>query len=128
MSASIRIETPWHQRLVDDMVDGYAEWRDACAAVQAAYDLWSRAAARDELLAFAVYEAALDEEERSSQVYADLVQRVLSCGVVEHEGDRPSRGALWSRMRLALSRRRFLVHRSSDTRNKRGLTGGGAPA
>jgi hypothetical protein len=128
MSVAIRIETLWHQRLMDDMVDAYAEWRDACAAVQAADDLWRNAAAQDELLAFGGCEAALDKEERLSQVYADLLQRVLSCGVIAHERDRPSRGALWSRMRLALSRRRFLIRPSSDTPNKRGLTGGGAPA
>jgi hypothetical protein len=124
MSVSIRIETPWHQQLVDDMVDAYAEWRHACAAVQAAYDLWSDAAAQDELLAFGAYAAALDKEERLSQVYADLVQRVLSCGVIDHERDRPSRRALWSRMRLALSPRRFLIRASSDTPNTRGLTDG----
>jgi hypothetical protein len=128
MSVSIGIETPWQKRLVDDMVDAYAEWRGACAAVQAAYDLWSNAAAQDALLACGAYEAALDKEERSSQLYADRVQRVLSCGVIEHERDRPPRRALWSRMRLALSLRRFLIRPSSDTPNKRGLTGGGAPA
>jgi len=107
MSVGVRIEIPWHRRLVDDMVDAYAQWRHESAAVQAAYELWNDAAAQDQVLAFGAYEAALDEEERSSQVYADLVQRVLSSVVLDHG----SRGFSWravrSRMRLALSHRRF---------------------
>jgi hypothetical protein len=125
---AVRIELPWQQRLVDDMVDAYGEWRDECAAVQAAYDLWTNAAAQDELLAFVAYQAALDKEERSSEVYADLVHRVSSCVVRRHERRRPLRRALWSRIRLAFSRRRFLSRPSSDTPNTRGLTRGSAPA
>jgi hypothetical protein len=50
-------------------------------------------------LPFGAYEAALDEEERSSQVYADLVQRVVSSLVIDHEHDRPSWRALFARVR-----------------------------
>jgi hypothetical protein len=81
VSIALRIELPCQQRLVDDMIDAYAQWRHECAAVREAYDLWSEATTEDELVAFAVYEAALDEEERSSQAYADLVRRVLTTRV-----------------------------------------------
>jgi hypothetical protein len=85
MSLAVRIELPWHQRLVDDMVDAYAQWRQDCKAVQAAYDQWSNATAEDELLAFGAYETALDKEGRSSQEYAELVQRVLTSVVPNQE-------------------------------------------
>jgi hypothetical protein len=85
MSLAVRIELPWHQRLVDDMVDAYARWRQECKAVQAAYDQWSNATAEDELLAFGAYETALDKEERSSRDYEELLQRVLSFVVPDQE-------------------------------------------
>jgi hypothetical protein len=118
MSLAVRIELPWHQRLVDDMVDAYAQWRHECASVRAAYDLWSNAAAGDALLAFRAYEAALDQEECSSKVYADLVHRVLSCVVLDNERGRPSRRVLWSRMRFAQPHRRFIGRRAYDPRAK----------
>ena len=72
-----RSSTPsWHQHLVDDMVVAYVEWREACPNVRAAYDRWARARPDDEMLAFGAYQAALDTEERASQVYADHVRRV----------------------------------------------------
>ena len=118
MSVAVRIDRPWHQRLVDDMVDAYAQWRDECKALQAAYDLWSNASAEDELLAFGAYEAALDKEERASQVYADLVQKVLSRVLLDRHGDRPSWRAARSRFRRALSRRRHPGPVSFDQRTK----------
>jgi hypothetical protein len=128
MSMVVRIETPWHQRLVDDMVDAYAQWRGECAAVQAAYDLWCNAAAEDESLAFGLYEAALDKEERSSQVYADLVQRVSSVLVPDSEPRRRPWRALRSLMRFALPQRRLLSRSASRRRSKQDWKAGGAPA
>jgi hypothetical protein len=118
MSVALRMELPAHKRLVDDMVDAYAQWRDESAAVQAAYDLWSKAVAADEVLAFGAYEAALDIEERSSQVYADLVQRVLSFVVLDNERGRPPRRVLWSRMRFVPPRQWFTRRRPADRRAK----------
>jgi hypothetical protein len=120
MSTALRIELPWQQRLVDDMVYAYAQWRHECAAVQAAYDLWRHAVAEDEVLAFGAYEAALDEEERSSQAYADIVERVLSFVSPDHEHGRPGRRPPLSRMRFALTQRRFL-QRLFGPANKGGL-------
>jgi hypothetical protein len=122
MSMTLWIELPWQQRLVDDMVDAYVQWGDECAAVQSAYDLWSHAAADDEDLAFGAYEAALDEEERSSQTYADLVKQVLSFVSPARDHRRPSRRALPSRMQSALAYRGFL-HRLLRAREQVRTTG-----
>jgi hypothetical protein len=70
------ITTPWQQRRVDEMVDAYADWREECVVVQDAYDRWSHAPTAHRAEAFAAYEAALDGEERASQLYAGLVARI----------------------------------------------------
>lgn len=76
MSFSSSIASPSHPRWVDEMVDAYADWREACAFVQDAYDRWCGASAEDESLAFGAYGTALDNEERAALVYAGHVQRV----------------------------------------------------
>ena len=58
------------------MIDLYVDWREECAEVQAAYDRWSEAQKNERAHAFAAYRAALDREERASEVYAQLVDRV----------------------------------------------------
>jgi hypothetical protein len=75
MSFTIPTETPSRQRLVDELIHAYAEWREQCTAVREAYDRWSLAPAEQAPLAAAAYEAALDCEERASKVYAELVGR-----------------------------------------------------
>jgi hypothetical protein len=119
MSVTVPIELPWHRRLVDDMVDAYAEWRHECAAVQAAYDVWSGAAADDELLAFAAYEAAVDREELASQVYADLVRMVLRWVVPDDASGRSPWRAVRSRLRLSSPHRGYSGALSSDPRTKK---------
>jgi hypothetical protein len=64
-------------RLVDRMIGAYVDWREACFVVHDAYDSWASATgslARDAF--FWRYAAALDAEERASEVYASLVRRV----------------------------------------------------
>ena len=60
----------------DPLVDLYVEWREECSSVHSAYERWCRAPRDDSPVAFAAYNAALDREERASNVYAALVQRV----------------------------------------------------
>jgi hypothetical protein len=60
---------------VDATLDAYIEWREECDAVGVAYRSWSAASADDSPLAFAVYVAALDREQRASNAYARLVMR-----------------------------------------------------
>jgi hypothetical protein len=62
--------------LVDEMIDGYVSWREACAAVDIAYDNWTRAAREDDELAFTAYRAALDREERAAAGYQTLAERI----------------------------------------------------
>jgi hypothetical protein len=67
----------WHrQRLVDEAVDAYVDWRDECRAVWDAYQRWESAPAVDAGSLFPGYSAALDREERAAQVYAAQIRRV----------------------------------------------------
>jgi hypothetical protein len=115
MSPVLRIDNQWQQRLVDEMIDTYAQWREECVAVQHAFDHWTNAPRQDRALALGAYEAALDKEERSSQVYADVVHRVTSSLVPAREPDRPSWRPRRSRKRFLLSHRRF-PHRLASNR------------
>jgi hypothetical protein len=63
-------------RLVDEMIGAYVDWREACRAVQAAYRSWATATGPKGRVAFWRYNAALDAEERTAEVYASLVRRV----------------------------------------------------
>jgi hypothetical protein len=63
--------------LVDEMIDGYVSWREACAAVAIAYDGWNHAARQDGELAFTAYHAALDREELAAAIYRDLAERIV---------------------------------------------------
>jgi hypothetical protein len=60
---------------IDAAADAYLEWRERCAAVDEAYRRWSTAAADARALAFAIYVAALDREERASNEYGRVVAR-----------------------------------------------------
>jgi hypothetical protein len=83
----------WEQRLVDDAVYAYVEWREESATVWAAYDRWAGAAAEQAGGAHAAYRAALDREEAAAQVYASLVERVsgvLKPGIEDTLGARGS--------------------------------------
>ncbi len=62
------------QRLVDDMVDGYVTWREACLAVADSYARWSCAAVAERTLAFTAYLAALDREEKAAVEYRRAVE------------------------------------------------------
>jgi hypothetical protein len=64
------------KRLVDEMIDGYVDWRQTCHLVEDAYHSWSTAGRARAPVTFGLYSVALDREERAAEVYADLVQRV----------------------------------------------------
>ena len=63
-------------RLVDNMISAYVDWHEACRVVHDAYDSWASASGPHGRDAFWRYAAALDAEERASEVYAGLVGRV----------------------------------------------------
>jgi hypothetical protein len=64
------------QLMVDDAIDAYVDWREECAHVWEAYHRWVSAVRTDTALAFRAYVAALDREERASEVYAGLLRRL----------------------------------------------------
>jgi hypothetical protein len=69
----------WRRRqYVDDMMDDYVSWRDACAAVAVSYEDWKCSDRPDERLAFSVYVAALDGEEQAATAYQRAVAQVAT--------------------------------------------------
>ena len=63
-------------RLVDELIDAYVDWCDACAQVNDAYRFWSLKTGPRDRVGFALYMAALDAEEQAAGAYAALVTRV----------------------------------------------------
>jgi hypothetical protein len=64
------------RRWVDDMMDDYVSWRDACAAVAVSYENWECSDRQDRKLAYSVYVAALDREEQAATAYQRAVAQV----------------------------------------------------
>jgi hypothetical protein len=62
--------------LVDELIDGYVSWREACLEVDMSYDNWNRAPREDGELAFTAYRAALDREEHAAATYRQLAERI----------------------------------------------------
>ena len=69
------IATLQRRRLASEAMVAYVDWRQECLAVSDAYGGWAAAEAPATALAFRAYLAALDREERASQVYAGLIER-----------------------------------------------------
>jgi hypothetical protein len=63
------------QRLLDALVEAYVDWRETCACVDDAYRSWASEPGPWGSVAFYLYVAALDAEERAAEVYAGLVRR-----------------------------------------------------
>jgi hypothetical protein len=69
------IDTLRRERLVDELVEAYVDWRETCARVDDAYRSWAKDTVLGDQVAFALYRAALDAEEQAARVYAELVRR-----------------------------------------------------
>jgi hypothetical protein len=76
MSSTARITSVRLDKVVDDAVLAYTEWRQASAAVWDAYGRWESTAGSDHAGAHAAYVAAVDQEQAAANAYADLVGRV----------------------------------------------------
>lgn len=63
------------RQYLDDIVDDYVGWREACAMVASAYRNWQRAGRQDQKLAFSEYIAALNCEEEAAMAYQQAVER-----------------------------------------------------
>jgi hypothetical protein len=60
---------------IAEAVERYADWRDACGKVTRAYEHWSSAPAREGVVAFAAYCAALDQEESAAALYGAVLNQ-----------------------------------------------------
>ena len=63
-------------RLADEVMECYASWRQACAAVEWAYAAWREALRGERRLACAAHVAALDGEQYAAQAYARALDRL----------------------------------------------------
>jgi hypothetical protein len=68
--------TPFDRSAVDDLLEGYISWREACEPVWRAYERWIGSDRDERTLAYAAYVAALDGEERAARTYARHTERV----------------------------------------------------
>jgi hypothetical protein len=66
------------RQYIDDMMDDYVSWREACVAVAVSYQNWKCSARSDQKLAFSVYVAALDREEQAATGYQRALARVAT--------------------------------------------------
>lgn len=83
--SQVDISSEWEQRRrVDDMVDAYVAWREACTLVADGYAHWSQAGRQEEKLVFAEYIAALNCEEDAAAAYQQAVERVVAATVTAH--------------------------------------------
>ena len=64
-------------RLLDETLDAYAEWLEECAEVRAAYRWWSDAPHNCKTAAYGQYLAALDNEQHTAELYADLYAQLI---------------------------------------------------
>jgi hypothetical protein len=62
-------------KLIDNVMDAYVDWRYESAQVDYAYGRWSVAESTDPDGAFDAYAAALDREELASISYAHVIRR-----------------------------------------------------
>jgi hypothetical protein len=65
-------------KIVDEMIDDYVSWREACEALAMSYENWSRSDRPDEKLACSVYVAALDREEQAAAQYQRALAQVAT--------------------------------------------------
>jgi hypothetical protein len=61
---------------IDDLLEGYVSWREACQAVWFTYERWIASDRGEQGLAYAAYLAALDREERAALTYAHHIECV----------------------------------------------------
>ena len=66
------------RQIVDEMMDDYVSWREACAAVALAYENWKCAERQDKKHALSVYVAALDREEQAAAAYQRAVEQAAT--------------------------------------------------
>lgn len=63
-------------QLIDEAFASYLDWLAESEAVNAAYAVWSTAAASEGAVSFAAYGAALDREEGAATAYRSVIDRL----------------------------------------------------
>ena len=120
------------RKQVDNMMDAYVGWHEACRLVNDAYSSWSSATGLRARVAFLRYMAALDAEERAAGVYAGTVRRVGRLVMSGHDAGGPLGAPPWgARWPGPLVRRRqhgpcFRVLPGGGTRLRVRFSGGGS--
>jgi hypothetical protein len=83
------------ERLLDEALERYLDWRAESEAVDVAYRAWSVAPAADGAIPFTAYRAALDREERAATAYRSVIERAAlvmdgepQLAVAQSEADR----------------------------------------
>jgi hypothetical protein len=74
--SAVQTYTAVHRLAIDELLEGYVSWREACGAVWRAYERWIGSGRGERSLAYAAYLAALDGEERAARTYAHHTERV----------------------------------------------------
>ena len=72
------------RRFVDELMDHYVTWREACAAVAGAYEGYERAPRHERRLAFGAYLSALDREALAAGRYQEAVNRIAALRKLGH--------------------------------------------
>jgi hypothetical protein len=62
--------------VVDEFLETWICWREACGDVRAAYARWTESNAEQRDLAFAGYRAALDREDQAARVHSLWTERL----------------------------------------------------
>lgn len=68
--------TAFQRSAIDELLEGYVSWREACQAVWQAYERWTGSDRGERGLAYAAYLEALDGEEHTARTYAHHTERV----------------------------------------------------
>lgn len=62
--------------LVDEFLDSWVCWREACEDVRSAYERWGKCNLPQRGLTFASYRAALDREDQAARVHSVWTDRL----------------------------------------------------
>jgi hypothetical protein len=86
------MNTLTRERLVDELVEAYIDWRETCVRVNDAYRSCAGETGPRGRVAFELYTAALDAEQRAAEVYAGLIRRADEVPFSEDPPDEPLGG------------------------------------
>jgi hypothetical protein len=64
------------RQMVDAAVDAYLDWREDCTLLDAAYSGWTGSSKADRARTFDAYQRALEREESSANVYAEMIGKM----------------------------------------------------